>query len=175
MPTTSTTKSLKPPTKPHTTPTPSMSTMMELKQSTLNSLTKLSDKDTHHIALLELQTIIKTLSQDTISIFLNTLYSQTTITTITTKPSLKKEAIKLFSLLSDTHCDLTMTHLKKIVTCIVKCLNDPDSGVKEACIDAIGALSGNKWVQSGVALCLGKMVEMSKLKKQKPTFTSAFF
>ncbi|GJY85510.1 microtubule-associated protein tortifolia1-like protein [Tanacetum coccineum] len=183
MPTTTTAKSSKPPT----TPTPSMSTMMELKQTTLNSLTKLSDKDTHHIALLELQEIIKTLSQDTISIFLNTLYSTTTITTISTKPLLKKEAIKLFSLLSDTHCDLTVTHLKKIVSCIVKCLNDPDSGVKEACIDAIGALSGvylrggdgsgglvnwfvkplfdamneqNKWVQSGAALCLGKMVEM---------------
>ncbi|XP_071702424.1 microtubule-associated protein TORTIFOLIA1-like [Rutidosis leptorrhynchoides] len=159
----------------------------ELKQRILNSLSKLSDRDTHQIAVDDLETVIKTVAPDGIKMVLNTLYDATTTTT--NKPATKKEAIRLLSFMCATHTDLTATHLIKIITNILKCLKDSDSGVRDSCCESIGHLSflyvkggdcnvgyvvslfvkplfdamneQNKWVQAGAAMCLGKMVELA--------------
>ncbi|KAI3717891.1 hypothetical protein L1987_69799 [Smallanthus sonchifolius] len=158
---------------------------VELKQRILNSLSKLSDRDTHQIAIDDLQTIIKTISPDGVSIILNSLFDATTDTTVN-KPAVKKEAIRLLSVVCATYTQSTTTHLTKIITHIVKRLKDSDSGVRDSCCESIGHLSflylkagnnslvglfvkplfeamngQNKWVQSGAAMCMGKMVEMA--------------
>ncbi|CAK9138066.1 unnamed protein product [Ilex paraguariensis] len=159
--------------------------MVELKQRILTSLSKLSDRDTHQIAVEDLEKIIQTLSNDGISMFLNCLYDATN----DPKPIVKKESLRLLTVLCATHTDPSTTHLTKIIAHIVKRLKDSDSGVRDACRDAIGALSSqylkgegdnvglgsmvslfvkplfeamnenNKNVQGGAAMCMSKMVE----------------
>ncbi|XP_077253960.1 ARM repeat superfamily protein [Tasmannia lanceolata] len=185
------------PTKPSPTTTPTSSrsstpslsshlAMIELKHRILTSLSKLSDRDTHQIAIDDLQTIIQTLTPDGVSIFLNSLYEASN----DPKPSVKKEVLRLLALLTTSHPDSTSTHLTKIITHIVRKLKDSDSGVKDSCREAIGALSSqylrgesengnsivslfvkplfetfgeqNKAVQGGAAMCMAKMVESAK-------------
>ncbi|KAI3688542.1 hypothetical protein L2E82_46184 [Cichorium intybus] len=192
------TKHLKP-TKPPVIPSPPPSrssslsahlAMVELKQRILTSLSRLSDRDTHQIAVEDLETIIQTVAPDSIPMLLNSLYDATNDTT-TNKPPVKKEAIRLLSFLCATHTESAASHLTKIITHIVKRLKDPDSGVKDSCRESIGHLSflylkgergdnnigsvvslfvkplfdamneQNKAVQAGAALCMAKMVEMA--------------
>ncbi|XP_043691380.1 microtubule-associated protein TORTIFOLIA1-like [Telopea speciosissima] len=161
--------------------------MIELKQRILNSLSKLSDRDTYQIAVEDLEKIIQTISPDGngVSMLLNCLYEATN----DPKPAVKKESLRLLTLLCSTHSDYTSTHLTKIIAHIVKRLKDPDSGVRDSCRDAVGALSSqylrsdaengnlgsvvalfvkplfeamgeqNKVVQAGAAICLAKIVE----------------
>lgn len=68
---------------------------------------------------------------------LNCLYEAST----DPKPAVKKESIRLLATVCASHGDSTSTHLTKIIAHIVKRLKDADSGVKDACRDAIGALS----------------------------------
>lgn len=105
------------------------------------------------------------------------------------KPAVKKESLRLLAYLCSVHRDSTSAHLTKVIAHIVRRLKDSDSGVKDACRDAIGSLSAqyfkgegdngglgsvvslfvkplfeamgeqNKGVQSGAAVCMGKMVE----------------
>lgn len=58
------------------------------------------------------------------------------------KPAVKKESLRLLAVLCATHGDSASTHLTKIIGHIVKKLKDSDSGVRDSCRDAIGALSG---------------------------------
>ncbi|CAN4097192.1 unnamed protein product [Withania somnifera] len=161
--------------------------MIELKQRILTSISKLSDRDTHQIAVEDLEKIIQTLSNDGVSMILNCLYDATN----DPKPAVKKESLRLLPTVCASHCDSAVTHLTKIIGNVVKRLKDSDSGVREACCDAIGSLSSmylkggegenggggggvvamfvkplseamnenNKTVQSGAALCMAKMVE----------------
>ncbi|XP_009596085.1 microtubule-associated protein TORTIFOLIA1-like [Nicotiana tomentosiformis] len=155
--------------------------MIELKQRILTSLSKLSDRDTHQIAVEDLEKIIQTLSNDGVSMLLNCLYDATN----DPKPAVKKESLRLLPTVCASHNDSAATHLTKIIACIVKKLKDSDSGVREACRDAIGSLSSmylkgesdqsgvalfvkplfeamnenSKSVQSGAAMCMAKMVE----------------
>ncbi|KAK4363894.1 hypothetical protein RND71_015252 [Anisodus tanguticus] len=156
--------------------------MIELKQRILTSLSKLSDRDTHQIAVEDLEKIIQTLSNDGVSMLLNCLYDATN----DVKPAVKKETLRLLPTVCFSHIDSASTHLTKIIANIVKRLKDSDSGVRDACRDAIGSLSGlylkgegessggvalfvkplfeamnenSKTVQSGASLCMAKMVE----------------
>ncbi|VFQ82546.1 unnamed protein product [Cuscuta campestris] len=158
--------------------------MVELKQRILISLSKLSDRDTHQIAVEDLEKIIQTLSHDGVPMFLNCLYDAAN----DSKPAVKKESLQLLAALCAAHSDYTATHLTKIIAHIVKRLKDPDSAVRDACRDAIGSLSSlylkgevetgglgsvvslfvkplfeamgenNKTVQGGAAMCMAKMV-----------------
>ncbi|CAH9135696.1 unnamed protein product [Cuscuta epithymum] len=186
-------KPSKPPNPPTTAPsrssTSSLSShlaMVELKQRILTSLSKLSDRDTHQIAVEDLEKIIQTLSHDGVPMFLNCLYDSSN----DSKPAVKKESLLLLAALCAAHGDSTATHLTKIIAHIVKRLKDSDSAVREACCDAIGSLSSqylkgeaesggglgsvvslfvkplfeamgenNKTVQGGAAMCMAKMVE----------------
>ncbi|CAL1384574.1 unnamed protein product [Linum trigynum] len=115
--------------------------MVELKQRILTSLSKLADRDTHQIALDDLYSINDTLSHEALPMLLNSLYD-TLSEQSTAKPSVKKESVNLLALVCLSHRELTLPHLAKIITHIVKRLKDSDSGVRDACRDAIGALSG---------------------------------
>lgn len=101
------------------------------------------------------------------------------------KPSVKKESIRLLSVVCGSHPDLVSTHLVKIIAHIAKRLRDSDSGVRDACREAIGSIArvyvkgdgengvvslfvrplfeamgeNNKGVQVGAAMCLGRVVE----------------
>nr|GEX08302.1 microtubule-associated protein TORTIFOLIA1-like [Tanacetum cinerariifolium] len=151
MATTKSLKSRKPPSTPSPTPTSkslsssssSLSShlaMVELKQRIITSLSKLSDRDTHQIAVEDLEKIIQNLNnpEQTITMLLNSLYDATNDQN---KPILKKESIRLIYLVCASHPDLTATHLTKIISHIVKRLKDSDSGVKDSCREAIGNLS----------------------------------
>ncbi|KAK6132931.1 hypothetical protein DH2020_033315 [Rehmannia glutinosa] len=156
--------------------------MVELKQRILTSLSKLSDRDTHQIAVEDLEKIILSLSNDGISMLLNCLYDAVN----DPKPAVKKEGVRLLAALCAVHSDAAATHLTKIIGHIVRRLKDSDSQIREACRDAIGSLAGlylkggnggdgvvslfvkplfevmsenNKAAQGGAALCLAKMVE----------------
>ena len=161
--------------------------MVELKQRVLTSLSKLSDRDTHQIAVEDLEKIIQTLTSDGVSMLLNCLCDAAAGDP---KPAVKKESLRLVAALCAAHGDSTATHLTKIIAHVVKRLKDSDSGVRDACRDAIGALSAqylkgeggdnvglgsvvslfvkplfeamseqNKGVQAGSAMCMAKMVD----------------
>ncbi|OVA11501.1 hypothetical protein BVC80_9009g33 [Macleaya cordata] len=187
------------PPPPPTTKTPPSSTsrssfslsshlaMVELKQKILTSISKLSDRDTHQIAVEDLEKTIQTLSPDGVSVFLNCLYESSG----DPKPTVKKESLRLLAFLCTSHTDSTSTHLTKIISHIVKRLKDSDSSVRDSCRDAIGTLSSlylksngengnvgsvlslfvkplfeamgeqNKVVQAGSALSMARMIECS--------------
>ncbi|KAI9115736.1 hypothetical protein K1719_013405 [Acacia pycnantha] len=139
-------KTMKPSNQPSSTP-PSVRSpssfisshlaMVELKGRILTSLSKLSDRDTYQIAVEDLEKIIQSLSPESIPMILNCLYEASN----DPKPAVKKESLRLLTVVCATHSDSTSTHLTKIIAHIVKRLKDSDSGVKDACRDAIGALS----------------------------------
>lgn len=162
--------------------------MVELKQRILTALSKLSDRDTHQIAIDDLEKIIQSISPEAIPMLLNCLYDSSA----DPKPAVKKESLRLLTVVCASHSDSTSTHLTKIIAHIIRRVKDSDSGVKDSCRDAIGALSAqylkgdgsggdngglgsvvalfvkplfeamgeqNKGVQSGAALCMAKMVE----------------
>ncbi|WCJ37192.1 ARM repeat superfamily protein [Euphorbia peplus] len=145
---TSTPKSAKPSKPLHQNQTPttrssSLSShlaMVELKQRILTSLSKLADRDTHQIALEDLHSLAQSISPDALPMLLNSLYDSLSDSS-TAKPSVKKESLGLLSLICQSHRDLTLPHLTKIISHIVKRLKDSDSTVKDGCRDAIGALS----------------------------------
>jgi len=186
-------------TKPQTQSTPSSRSsslsshlaMVELKQKILTSLSKLSDRDTHQIALEDLEKTILTLTPDAIPMILNCLYDAVS----DPKPSIKNESLRLLSFVCSSHPHSTSPHLPKIISHIVKRLKDTDSASRDACRDSIGSIAAlylrgenngnngsngngslvglfvkplfeamgeqNKAVQGGAAVCMAKMVEMT--------------
>ncbi|KAG5094173.1 hypothetical protein AAZX31_18G097200 [Glycine max] len=179
------------------TPTPSPSSrssslsshlaMVELKQKILTSLSKLSDRDTHQIAVEDLEKTISGLSPDAIPMILNCLYDAAT----DPKPAVKRDALRLLAAVCGAHSDAAAAHLTKIIAHVVRRLKDADSAVRDACRDTVGALAAqylkgdgggggggvgtvvglfvkplfeamgeqNKGVQAGAAVCMAKMVE----------------
>ncbi|KAJ0846889.1 putative MT-associated protein TORTIFOLIA1/SPIRAL2 [Helianthus annuus] len=182
-------KSKKPP--PSSSSSSSHLAMIELKQRILTSLSKLSDRDTHQIAAEDLENIIKSLTPEGTTMLLNSLYDATGDTH---KPAVKKEAIRLLCFFCATH--IGTHHLGKIIAHIVKRVRDSDSGVKDACREAIGELSSlylkgegvesvvvvflkplfealndqSKGVQAAAAMCMARMVQMAS----QPPPISAF-
>ncbi|XP_010448180.1 PREDICTED: microtubule-associated protein TORTIFOLIA1-like [Camelina sativa] len=116
----------------------SFQAMVELKQKILTSISKLADRDTYQIAVEDLEKTIQSLTPETLPMFLNCLYDSCS----DPKPAVKKECLHLLSYVCSLHCDSTAAHLTKIIAQIVKRLKDSDSGVRDACRDTIGALSG---------------------------------
>ena len=120
------------------TPTPPH-ILMDLKQRILASLAKISDRDTQQIGLEELEKIMESITApDPISVCLSCLYDSE----MQQKSVVKKECVRLFgSLTSSEHADLLVPHLVKIIASIMRRLRDPDSSVRDACVDAISVLS----------------------------------
>lgn len=117
-------------------PTP-QHVQMELKQRILFALGRLADRDTQQIAVEELDKLVETISPDCVSVFLSCLYDSE----MQQKSVVKKECVRLFSLLVSVHTDLLVPHLTKIIASIMRRLRDPDSSVRDACVDSIASLS----------------------------------
>lgn len=160
--------------------------MVELKHKILTSLSKLSDRDTHQIAVEDLEKTILTLSPDAIPMILNCLYDAVS----DPKPSIKNESLRLLSFVCSSHHHSAAPHLTKIISHIVRRLKDTDSASRDACRDSIGGIAAlylrgenngsgsggslvglfvkplfeamgeqNKGVQAGAAVCMAKIVE----------------
>eukprot|EP00250_Pteridium_aquilinum_P002056 c12265_g1_i1 orf=1180-4047(-) len=117
-------------------PTPQHA-IMELKHRILTALGKLADRDTQQIAVDELDKVVDTLSADCVSVCLSCLYDSE----MQQKSVVKKECVRLFGSLASTHGDLITPHLPKIIGSIMRRLRDPDSSVRDACVDVMGVLS----------------------------------
>lgn len=152
----------------------------ELKHRVVLALNKISDRDTYQIGANELERTIKTLTPETLSPFLSCILD----TDSDQKKAVRKECIRLMATLATFHHDLITPHIGKMVSSIVKRLKDPDSVVRDACVDTMGVLSSrlssfeenfvrlviplfeaiceqNKHVQNGSALCLARVIDNS--------------
>ncbi|MED6184113.1 hypothetical protein PIB30_044305 [Stylosanthes scabra] len=112
--------------------------MVELKQRILTSISKLSDRDTHQIAIEDLEKTILTLSPESIPMILNSLYDAASADP---KPAVKKDSLRLLTFVCASHPDAAVPHLTKILAAVVRRLKDADSGIREACREAVGALA----------------------------------
>lgn len=111
--------------------------MVELKQRILTSLSKLSDRDTHQIAVEDLERTIQSLSPDAIPMILNCLYDAVS----DPKPAVKNESLRLLTVVCADHHHSAAPHLTKIIAHVVRRLKDTDSAARDACRNAIGALA----------------------------------
>ncbi|KAD2394153.1 hypothetical protein E3N88_41130 [Mikania micrantha] len=158
--------------------------IFELKQRVVLALNKVSDRDTYEIGVEELGRIIENLTPDGISPFLSCILD----TDSEQKVAVRKECIKLIGTLTTFHHDLIGLHLSKMVASIIKRLKDPDSVVRNACIETMGILASkfctnnepegsfvtlvrplfealgeqNKHVQFGSALCLSRVIDHTR-------------
>ncbi|KAL3640647.1 hypothetical protein CASFOL_015615 [Castilleja foliolosa] len=152
----------------------------ELKHRVLTCLHKLSDRDTHAAAASELEFIAKSLSTDALPSFLSSISA----TDSSDKSTVRRQCVRLISVLSDHHGNSLSPHLSKILAAVVRRLRDPDSSVRSACVAASHSLSFHLTsppfasitkpfleslfieqdanTQNGAALCLAAVIEGSK-------------
>ncbi|KAK1284051.1 Microtubule-associated protein TORTIFOLIA1 [Acorus calamus] len=179
------TQSPKPSPPPTTTTTLSSHlAMVELKHRILSSLQKLSDRDTHQIAIDDLSSTVRSLPIDALPMLLNCFYDASSSSSDPSKPSVvKRESLRLIALLCSSHPEPASAHLPKIISHVVRRLKDSDASVRDACRDTVGSLSGlylresseaatlfvkpffeamgeqSKPTQAGAAACLARVVE----------------
>ncbi|WJX26114.1 hypothetical protein P8452_15086 [Trifolium repens] len=113
------------------------SSNFEMKQRVLTALNKVGDRDTHQIGTKELDIILHALTPQSISSFLSCIldiHSQQ-------KTSITKQCLKLMSTLATVYQSLILPHLPKMVSSVVKCFRDPDSSVREACVEMVAVLA----------------------------------
>ncbi|XP_075479988.1 TORTIFOLIA1-like protein 3 [Primulina tabacum] len=152
----------------------------EFKHRVLTCLHKLSDRDTHSAAATELESIAKTLPAASLPTFLSSISA----TDSSDKSPVRRQCLRLVSVLSENHGNSLSPHLSKILTSIVRRLRDPDSSVRTACVAAALSLSSHVTnppftsltkpfleslfveqdihTQTGAALCLAAIIEGSR-------------
>ncbi|KAE9601455.1 hypothetical protein Lal_00023799 [Lupinus albus] len=108
-----------------------------IKQKVLTCLTKLSDRDTHSIAIAELESIARNLDRTTLSAFLSCILS----TDSSDKSLVRKQCVILLGFLAETHGNALSPYLSKILAAVIRRLRDQDSSVRTACINSVSALS----------------------------------
>ncbi|XP_031282392.1 TORTIFOLIA1-like protein 4 [Pistacia vera] len=121
------------------TQSPSPPSTQDLKQRVITCLNKLADRDTLKLATIELESIAKTLTQDSFSSFLSCLQN----TDSSCKSQVRKQCVNLLTLLSESHGNSLSPHLPKMIATLVRRLRDPDSSVRSACIVATTAMSSH--------------------------------
>ncbi|KAJ6834166.1 TORTIFOLIA1-like protein 2 isoform X1 [Iris pallida] len=117
----------------------------ELKQRVVVSLKKVGDRDTQQMGSQELERIAETLSPDGIAPFLSCI----TTDSDADKPPLRRECVRLIALLARSHhhdssssrLRLLAPHLPKMVSSVLRRLKDPDSLVRDACVETCGVLA----------------------------------
>ncbi|KAL2515839.1 ARM repeat superfamily protein [Forsythia ovata] len=152
----------------------------DLKHRVLTCLHKLSDRDTHSAAASELESIARSLSTDALPPFLSSISA----TDSSDKSPVRRQCLRLISVLSEHHGNSLSPHLSKVLTAIVRRLRDPDSSVRSACVSASLSLSSHVTApsfasitkpfleslfreqdsntQTGAALCLVSIIEGSQ-------------
>ncbi|XP_050260992.1 TORTIFOLIA1-like protein 2 isoform X2 [Quercus robur] len=158
--------------------------IFELKHKVVIALNKLADRDTYQIGVDELEKTAECLTPDGIAPFLSCILD----TDSEQKSAVRKECIRLMGTLARFHEGLVGPHLAKMVASIVKRLKDPDSIVRDACVETVGVLASklsncrgetdgvfvvlvkplfealgeqNRQVQLGSALCLARVIDNS--------------
>ncbi|KAL7098639.1 hypothetical protein ACP275_09G030500 [Erythranthe tilingii] len=109
----------------------------DLKHRVLTCLHKLSDRDTHTAAASELESIAKNLSADALPSFLSSISA----TDSSDKSPVRRQCVRLISVLSEHHKNALSPHLSKVLSAVVRRLRDPDSSVRSACVAASLSLS----------------------------------
>ncbi|CAM6036847.1 unnamed protein product [Sphagnum compactum] len=163
---------------------PTQLLLIDLKHRILAALNKLADRDTQQLAVEELERIAESVSPESLSLLLTCLYD----TDAQQKSVVRRECVKLFGTLASLHGDLLAPHLSKIVTNIVRRLKDPDSNIRDACVESIGILASqvgagaengsaigvfvkplfealseqNRNLQVGAALCLARVIDLAR-------------
>ncbi|XP_073136814.1 TORTIFOLIA1-like protein 3 isoform X2 [Henckelia pumila] len=154
--------------------------LRDLKHRVLSALHKLADRDTHSAAALELESIAKTLSDESLPSFVSSISA----TDSADKSLVRRQCLRLVSILSEHHGDSLSPYLSKLLSSIVRRLRDPDSAVRSACVAATLSISANLSnpsftsvtkpfieslfveqdlnAQNGAALCLAAAVEGSR-------------
>ncbi|CAN0901319.1 TORTIFOLIA1-like protein 2 [Linum grandiflorum] len=154
----------------------------ELKHKVVLALNKLADRDTCHIGADELEKVAESLTADGITPFLSCILD----TDKEQKSAVRKECVRLIGMMVSFHGSVVAPHLAKMVASIVKRLKDPDSIVRDACVETMAVMAStisnhgdesdgdfvvlvkplfealgeqNKHVQSGSALCLAKVID----------------
>ncbi|XP_059454493.1 TORTIFOLIA1-like protein 2 [Corylus avellana] len=160
----------------------SQQVIFELKHKVVVALNKLADRDTCQIGVDELEKTAECLTPERIAPFLSCILD----TDSEQKSAVRKECIRLMGTLARFHEGLIGPHLGKMVASIVKRLKDPDSVVRDACVETVGILASklsnrggeadgvfvvlvkplfealgeqNRQVQSGSALCLARIID----------------
>lgn len=109
----------------------------DLKSRVISCLNKLADRDTLSVASTELDSIAKSLTQDSFSSFIGCIHN----TDSSSKSPVRKQCVSLLTLLSESHGNSLSPHLSKMVSTVTRRLRDPDSSVRSACIAATSAMS----------------------------------
>lgn len=152
---------------------------MEFKQRLIVVINKLGDRDTYQIAAEELGRIAQTLAPEELGPFLSCIFE----TDSQQKSSVRRECVKVFATLGGAHGELLGPHLPKMVGNIIRRLKDPhsDSSVRDACVDAMGALASscvdgmgvfvrpllealgeqNRQLHTASALCLARVIHVT--------------
>ncbi|KAG6389957.1 hypothetical protein SASPL_151432 [Salvia splendens] len=152
----------------------------DLRHRVLTCLHKLSDRDTHSAAALELESIARALSADALPSFI----SSVSATDSSDKSPVRRQCLKLVSILSESHGNSLSPYLSKILSSVVRRLRDADSSVRAACVAASLSLSSHvtsppfaslikpfveslfteqdSSAQTGAALCLAAAIEGSR-------------
>ncbi|KAL0421848.1 UNVERIFIED_CONTAM: TORTIFOLIA1-like protein 3 [Sesamum latifolium] len=152
----------------------------DLKHRVLTCLHKLSDRDTHSAAALELESIAKALSADALPPFVSSISA----TDSSDKSPVRRQCLRLISVLSENHGNSLSPYLSKLLSAVVRRLRDPDSSVRSACVAASLSLSSHITsppftfitkpfveslfieqdtnAQNGAALCLAAIIEGSR-------------
>ncbi|XP_022972337.1 TORTIFOLIA1-like protein 3 isoform X1 [Cucurbita maxima] len=117
----------------------SASVTQSLKLRILSCLTKLSDRDTYSLAASELESIARSLDVSSLPIFLSCIYA----IDASDKSLVRKQCVRLFAVLSETHGNYLSPYLAKILSNITRRFRDPDSSVRSACVSSVAALASN--------------------------------
>ncbi|KAG7954706.1 hypothetical protein I3843_11G033200 [Carya illinoinensis] len=110
-----------------------------LKHRVFTCLTKLSDRDTHSIAVSELESIARTLEPAHYPTFLSCIHS----TDPSDKSPVRKQCVNLLAILSENHGNALSPYLSKMLSSITRRLRDPDSSVRSACVNSVAAMSSH--------------------------------
>ncbi|XWS60658.1 hypothetical protein CRYUN_Cryun07bG0054700 [Craigia yunnanensis] len=114
-----------------------MAQSFKLKINTL--LNKLGDRDTFSLAAAELDSVSRNLDATSLPTFLSCILSVDS----SDKSGVRKQCVKLISVLAVTYPNYLPNFLPKILSSLLRRLRDPDSAVRSACVDAVSALSAN--------------------------------
>ncbi|XP_047970352.1 TORTIFOLIA1-like protein 3 [Salvia hispanica] len=153
------------------------SSKQALKQRVLTCLHKLSDRDTHAAAAVELESIARSLPCAALPSFI----SSVTSTDSSDRSPVRRHCLRLLSALAAAHRDALSPHLSKILSSLRRRLRDPDSAVRAACVAAALSLASHltsppfaslakpfleslfseqdAGAQNGAALCLAAVIE----------------
>ncbi|XP_062115279.1 TORTIFOLIA1-like protein 2 [Humulus lupulus] len=112
--------------------------LFDLKHRVVVALNKVGDRDTYQLGVDELEKIAHSLTPDGILPFLSCILD----TDSEHKTALRKECVRLMGSLLRYHPpQLIAPHLSKMVTTLLKRLKDPDSVVRDACVQTVALMA----------------------------------